>query len=113
MLDIINSKSNSFIMAVSPIYSKEFINNILETDTFSIEIIDTAEAIYDRLIIDGDDALEYKEKYKSHYIREIKYDQTSSDDLFKDIAKVHINNQNIEAATDTVYKYLENNKILN
>lgn len=111
MLDIIN-KEKKFIMAVSPIFSASVIENVLFTDTMSIEIIDTPEAIYDRLILEGADALEYKEKHKEHYVQEIKWDQTASYDLFKDIPKVNINNHNIKDSVDIVYKYLNDNKYL-
>lgn len=112
MIDIIDNNDENFIMAVSPIYSEDVIDSILMTNTTSIEIIATPEAIYDRLVLDGDDALEYKEKHKEHYMKEIMWDQTASDGLFSAIPKVDIINQNIETAVETVYKYLkEQNKI--
>ena len=112
MLDIINQEKEGFIMVVSPIFSASVIRNILFTDTMSIEIIDTPEAIYDRLVLDGDDALEYKEKHKEYYMQEIKWDQTASYDLFKDIPKVNIDNHNIKDSVGIVYKYLNDNKYL-
>lgn len=112
MLDIINQEKEDFIMVVSPIFSTSIVENILLTDTKSIEIIDTPEAIYDRLILDGEDALEYKEKHKDHYMREIKWDQTASYDLFANIPKVNINNHNIKDSIDIVYKYLNDNNYL-
>lgn len=112
MLDIINKEKEDFIMAVSPIFSMSVIENILSTNIMSIEIIDTPEAIYDRLILDGEDALEYKEKHKEHYMRVIKFDQTASYDLFANIPKVNINNHNIKDSVDIVYKYLNDNNYL-
>lgn len=112
MLDIINKEKEDFIMAVSPIFSTSVVENILSTNTTSIEIIDTPEAIYDRLILDGNDALEYKEKHKKHYMREIKWDQTASYDLFANIPKVNINNHNIKDSVNIVYKYLNDNNYL-
>lgn len=112
MLDIINKEKEDFMMAVSPIFSTSVVENLLLTDTKSIEIIDTPEAIYDRLILDGEDALEYKEKYKEHYMREIKWDQTASYDLFANIPKVNINNHNIKDSVDIVYNYLNDNNYL-
>lgn len=111
MLNIINS-NDSFVMAVSPIYSKNIISSILETNTVSVEIIDTPEAIYNRLIIDGDDALEYKEKHRKSYLKEIKYDQEVSYNEFADIPKIDITNQNIDLATETVYNYLKDKNII-
>ena len=112
MMNIIESDNNDFVMAVSPIYSSSVVEELLDTDTISIEIVDTTEAIYDRLILEGDDALEYKEKHKEHYIQEIKWDQTASFNEFKKIPKVHIDNRNISESVETVFNYLKNNKII-
>ncbi len=112
MLNIINNEKEDFIMAVSPIFSFSVVEDILFTDSISIEITDTKEAIYNRLILEGDDALEYKEKHKDHYMREIAWDQVASYNEFINIPKVSIDNQNIEEATNTVYQYLQENKIM-
>lgn len=112
MLNIIESENEPFIIAVSPIYSTSVIEELLDTNTTSIEIIDTTEAIYDRLILEGDDYLEYKEKHKKHYMNEIKCDQCTSYNELKNISKVDISNQNIKEATQTIYDYLKKNKIL-
>ena len=112
MMNIIESDNNDFIMAVSPIYSASVVEELLDTDTISIEIVDTPEAIYDRLILEGDDALEYKEKHKEHYIQEIKCDQAASYNQFKNMPKVHIDNQNINESVETVFNYLKDNKII-
>lgn len=112
MLDIISDEENDFIMAVSPIFSIECIENILDTNVDSIEIIDNADSIYDRLVLEGDDALEYKTKHKEYYMRQIKWDQLTSYREFRNIPKVDIDNQNIDEAVDTVYKYLVENEII-
>lgn len=113
MMNIINTENKDFIMAVSPIFSSSVVDKLLDTDTISIEIIDTPEAIYDRLILEGDDALEYKERHKEHYMQEIKWDQDASFNEFKDIPKVHVDNQTINEAVETVFNYLKENKIIN
>ena len=112
MTNIIESENNDFVMAVSPIYSASVVEELLDTDTISIEIVDIPEAIYDRLILEGDDALEYKEKHKEHYIQEIRWDQTASFNQFKNIPKVHIDNQSISESVETVFNYLKNNKMI-
>ena len=112
MMNIIDTENKDFIMAVSPIFSSSVVEELLDTDTISIEIIDTPEAIYDRLILDGDDALEYKERHKEHYMQEIKWDQVASFNEFKDIPKVHVDNQSISEAVETVFNYLKENKII-
>lgn len=106
MLNIIESDKDNFVMAVSPIFAFPIVERLLKTNTSSIEIIDTPEAIYDRLIIEGEDYLEYKEKYKEQYMQEIKWDQIASFEEFKNIPKVYINNQSIKDAVQTVYNYL-------
>lgn len=113
MMNIINTENKDFIMAVSPIFSSSVVDKLLDTDTISIEIIDTPKAIYDRLILEGDDALEYKERHKEHYMQEIKWDQDASSNEFKDIPKVHVDNQTINEAVETVFNYLKENKIIN
>ena len=112
MMNIIESDNNDFVMAVSPIYSSSVVEELLDTDTISIEIVDTTEAIYDRLILEGDDALEYKEKHKEHYIQEIKWDLAASFNQLKKIPKVHIDNQSISDSVETVFNYLKNNKMI-
>lgn len=112
MMNIIDTENKDFIMAVSPIFSSSVVNELLDTDTISIEIIDTPEAIYDRLILEGDDALEYKERHKEHYMQEIKRDQVASFNEFKDIPKVYIDNQTINEAVETIFNYLKENKII-
>lgn len=113
MMNIIDTENKDFIMAVSPIFSSSVVEELLDTDTISIEIIDTPEAIYNRLILEGDDALEYKERHKEHYMQEIKWDQVASFNEFKDIPKVHVDNQTINEAVETVFNYLKENKIIN
>lgn len=112
MLNIMENGEKNFIMAVSPIFSKNIVKELLMTNTKSIEIIDTPEAIYDRLILEGEDALEYKERHKEYYMREIKWDQVASYQEFKDIPKVNIANKNIEESVNTVYQYLKENNII-
>lgn len=113
MMNIIDTENKDFIMAVSPIFSSSVVDELLDTDTISIEIIDTPEAIYDRLILEGDDALEHKERHKEHYMQEIKWNQVASFNEFKDIPKVHVDNQTINEAVETVFNYLKENKIIN
>ena len=112
MMNIIDTENKDFIMAVSPIFSSSVVEELLDTDTISIEIIDTPEAIYDRLILEGDNALEYKERHKEHYMQEIKWDQVASFNEFKDIPKLHVDNQSISEAVETVFNYLIENKII-
>lgn len=112
MMNIIDTENKDFIMAVSPIFSSSVVDELLGTDTISIEIIDTPEAIYDRLIFEGDDPLEYKERHKEHYMQETKWNQVASFNELKDIPKVYIDNQTINEAVETIFNYLKENKII-
>ncbi len=112
MQEIIDNDKDNFIMAVSPIYSTSNAESILDTDTVSIELIDTVEAIYDRIIFDGKEDLEYKEKHREYYMNQIKWDQTASYQQFKNIPKVDISNLNVEESVETIYNYLKDNKLL-
>lgn len=63
-------------------FSEIATNRILRIkDVINIEITDTAQAIYDRLVfedLDSEETMQYKEERKYHYMREIINDQTAS-----------------------------------
>lgn len=63
-------------------FSEIATNRILRIkDVINIEITDTAQAIYDRLVfedLDSEETMQYKEERKYHYMREIINDQTDS-----------------------------------
>lgn len=111
MLEVIHHTDN-LIMSVSPIFSNDIVEDILKENVSSIEITDTSEAIFDRLILDGEDAVQYKNKYKEHYMSEIKYDQLAITKEFKNIPKVFINGKGIEDSVEYVFKYLKDKKII-
>ena len=74
-------KSNeNMVIAITPIsYAETFISNIFKDNILVLELYDTAENIFSRLIFsdENDNAYEddeYKNKYKNHYIREIQAD---------------------------------------
>lgn len=107
MQEIIDNDKDNFIMVVSPIYSASNVESILDIDTVSIELIDMVEAIYDKIIFDGKEDLEYKEKHKEYYMNQIKCDQAVSYQQFKSIPKVDISNLNVEESVETIYNYLK------
>lgn len=111
MQTLLEQEKDDFVLAVSPIYSVFAVNRILKIkDVINIEITDTVQAIYDRLVfedLDPEETLQYKEERKYHYIRDIINDQTASYEEWRNIEKVAIDNQTIEEAVETVYKYLK------
>ncbi len=112
MLNIIN-KHDNFIMAVSPIFSSKVVDEILKSSIESIELIDTPENIFKRTTIDGLEGKElnaYKEKHKSHYLREIMCDLTASNNEFKNIFKIDISNLDVEKSADKIINIIKNEK---
>ena len=70
----------AIVFAITPIsYPDNFKNIITNTDVLSIELIDTAENIFDRLVFsDENDKLykddDYKELHRDYYLTDIKLD---------------------------------------
>lgn len=48
-LDIINNNDN-FIMTITLIWIEEIVKNITNTDTISVELIDSIQSIFDRIL---------------------------------------------------------------
>jgi len=109
--DIINNENN-FVMAMSFIYIEEIVNDIANTDTISIEITDNLESIYDRILFydENDEVLldskEYRDKYKQHYINDIKTDMTASNCEFKNIPKFYLNGRKFEDVIDELVEFI-------
>lgn len=74
------AKEENIVFAISPIsYPDNFKNRIMNTDILSIELTDTAENIFNRLIFsDKNDNLykddDYKELHKDYYLSDIQRD---------------------------------------
>lgn len=114
-LDVINNKDN-FVISISFIYIEEIVNNITNTDTISVEIIDNLESIYDRnLFYDENDEVEpdskeYRDKYKEHYIYEVKNDMRASHLEFRNIPKFDLKGRNFEDVIDELVEFINNLK---
>lgn len=113
--EIVNNNDN-FVMVVTLIYDENIVKQITGLkNTLSIELIDSVEAIYDRIVFyDENDILipdskEYRDKNRSHYINEIKNDQTTSYLEYRNIPKFDINNRNLEDVIDDLLVFI--NKI--
>lgn len=110
-LDIINN-NDDFVMTISLIYIKEIVKNITNTDTISVELIDSVESIYDRIRFYDEndellpDSIEYRDAHRSHFIREVKKDQTTSYLEYKHIPKFDIKDRKFEDIIDELVQYI-------
>ena len=110
-LDIIKN-NDDFVMIITLIYIEKIVNNIINTDTISIELIDNLESIYDRIVFyDENDKLmpdskKYRDKHKAHYIKEIKNDMKTSNLEYRNIPKFNINSRKFEDVIDELKDFL-------
>ena len=103
------------MIAVCPLSAKKYIKPLLQYNgVIAIELIDSVENIFDRLVFsDGNDVIykddEYKMRYKKHYINGIVLDFMVYGQVFEDIKNCFdINGNNPEdAANMIIYKYLK------
>lgn len=111
ILDIIKNNDN-FVMNITLIYIKSIVDEIIKTDTISVELIDSVESIYDRIVFyDENDVLmpdskEYRDKHKNHYIKQIKNDQITSYNEYINIPKFDINNRKFEDIIDELNEFI-------
>jgi shikimate kinase len=113
--DIIRESTGNIVIAVSPIYYSRFFNRILELDQVNpIELQDSEENIFQRLVFsDEEDNIykddEYKEQHKEHYIKEIHEDIMYTKNLFKKIKnKYFMNNQPVDQVVDGLIDMIHN-----
>lgn len=97
------------VIAVTPMYYSSHFSKYLKKrdDVIGIELQDTPENIFNRLVFTDDndqvyeDSAEYREKYKAYYLREIKKDITYYKKSFARIEnKFQINNDPPEVVAD-------------
>lgn len=88
--------------------------HLLESeDVLAIELQDSKEHIFDRLIFSDENDMPYKddpykEKHKVRYLREIQEDIDDAIDLFENIQhKYFINNKPVELVVDDLLVMLE------
>lgn len=111
VLDVIK-KNDNFIMTITLIYIKEIVENIINADAISVELIDSLESIYDRIqFYDENDQLmpdskEYRDKHKKHYIKQLKNDMTTSSLEYKDIPKFDLKDRKFEDVIDDLKNYI-------
>jgi shikimate kinase len=112
--ELVMNHSENIVVAVSPIYYSRFFNPLLKVNNLiAIELQDSAEHIFQRLVFSDendvvykDDA--YKEAHKNYYIKDIQ-----SDILF--VKRIHmkiehkyfINNQPVNQVVDGLIELLD------
>ena len=110
-LDVINNNDN-FVMVITLIYIKEIVDNITNTDTISIELVDSVESIYDRILFYDEndevmsDSKQYRDEHKAYYMNQVKNDKLISNSEYKDIPKFNINNRKFVDIIDELSEYV-------
>ncbi len=115
--DLVNENKGETVIAVSPIYYARNFNRLIEQEgVMAIELQDTKEHIFERLVftdendvILGDDG--YKEKHKKYYLREIQKDIThAKHNSFKKIKlKYFMNNRSVEDVVNDLIVLINEN----
>lgn len=91
IISLLEKDDESKVIAITPLSYMDYLKRFLSfTNILSIELTDSAENIFERLvfsdendIIYKDDA--YKNKYKTHYLKEIKEDLAWYGSVYRDI----------------------------
>ena len=112
ILDIINNNDN-FVMVVSLICDENIVDNITSTDTISVELIDSVESVYDRILFYDEndevypDSKEYRDAHKAHYMSEVKNDMEVSYIEYRNIPKFNINNRKFESVISELEVFVQ------
>lgn len=111
--DLFLEYEDNFVLAVSPIYYASNFNRFLKKEkVIAIELQDTEEHIFDRLIFSDeqdriykDDA--YKNRHKKHYLKNIHADIMYFKNSFRKIEnKYFMNNQSPEQVADDLLRLI-------
>lgn len=112
--DLINEHKDNTVIAVTPMFYARYFSKLLDLEeVMAVELRDTEENIFDRLIfadaqdkIYNDDA--YKMKHKAHYINEIHEDIVAARKSFKKVEnKYFIDNKPISQVVDDLMKLIQ------
>jgi shikimate kinase len=113
--DLIYEYKDNSVIAVSPIYYARSFNYLLDLkQVIGIELQDTAEHIFERLVFsDENDNVykddEYKEKHKKGYIKNIRSDITYTKRTFNKVKyKYFIDNRPIDLVVDDLMSMIQN-----
>lgn len=113
--DLINEYKDNIIIAVSPIYYARNFNSLIDLEqVIAIELQDTEEHIFQRLVFsDEEDNIYkddiYKEQHKDYYIKDIHEDIVYTRRTFKKIKnKYFINNKSVNQVVDDLIIMIKN-----
>ena len=110
-LDVINNNDN-FVMVITLIYIKEIVDNITNTDTISVELVDSVKSIYNRILFYDEndeimpDSKKYRDEHKSYYMNQVKNNKLISISEYKNIPKFNIDNRKFEDIIDELSGYV-------
>ncbi len=115
--DLIKENTENIVVAVSPIYYSRFFNPLINLKhVIAIELQDSEEHIFQRLVFsDEDDNIykddEYKEQHRESYIKDIHEDIVYTKRTFKEIKnKYFMNNQSVDKVVEELIIMIENIK---
>lgn len=113
--DLLKEYKDNIVIAVSPIYYARFFNSLLNLENvIAIELQDSEEHIFERLVFsDENDNIykddEYKEKHKDYYINDIHEDIVYARKIFKKIEnKYFINNRSVDQVVEELTAIIQN-----
>ncbi len=113
--DLLNEYKDNRVIAVSPIYNARNFNSLIDLEqVIAIELQDTEEHIFERLVFSDEndnvyqDAV-YKEQHKDYYIQDIHEDIVYARRTFKKIEnKYFINNRSVDQVVDELIVMIQN-----
>ena len=115
--DIIYENKNNIVIAVCPIFHSQNFNSLLNLkEVFAIELQDSAEHIFERLVFsDEEDRVYkddvYKEEHREHYIKEIHEDIIYAITNFKKVTnKFYMDNMPVDQVVDGLICMIEKAK---
>lgn len=111
--NIIVDNGDDMVIAVSPIFDSKYFNFLLDLNqVIAVELQDTEEHIFERLVFsDEDDNIYFDEEYKlehmDYYLRDIHEDILALQEIFEKIQwKYFVDNKPIEQVADELLELL-------
>lgn len=113
--DLLKENKDNIVIAVSVIYYSEFFDSFLDMENvIAIELQDSKEHIYDRLVFSDENDIIYKddlykEEHKDYYMNDIQEDILYAENLFRKIKnKYFMNNQSVDEVVDGLILIINN-----
>lgn len=113
--DLLKENKDNIVIAVTVIYYSEFFDSFLDMENvIAIELQDSKEHIYDRLVFSDENDIIYKddlykEEHKDYYMNDIQEDILYAENLFRKIKnKYFMNNQSVDEVVDGLIPIINN-----